>query len=181
MREYFKTKISYFSLTGVFNRLCQKKIISCREFTTSEFIRKCLGRFLISKTPQRLADLTQSKALGLDFSLQFFPQPRINLIQGLSVAPARCRNQRTFVCDFFAHLCLMWANSLHFSLVQSGLSLLIGFYFTNFCVFKYDLLEGKTQDTHFSHAFLHKPIGPCKEKKVISNQNCLFATWQVAL
>lgn len=166
-------QISIFSFSGYLYRFSQKKIICGREFTTSEFTRKCLGGFNVSESLQSPANLAQPQVMTLDVSPQLTFQFSIDLGQGCCVFPSCFRNQETLLCNWFTHLFLIWLNWCHGNFKRKAVIPTPALNCIKSDVFKYDnLASSQFMLVNFSSRWLKDFRQPksLKELVMISNK-----------
>lgn len=166
-------QISIFSFSGNIYRFSQKNIICGREFTTSEFTRKCLSRFNVSESLQSPANLAQSQVMALDVSPQLTLQLSIDLGQGCCVFPSCFRNQETLLGNWFTHLFLIWLNWCQGNFKRKAVLSILAFNCTKSDVFKYEnLASSKSTLVNFSSRWLKDFRQPksSKELAMISNK-----------
>lgn len=166
-------QISIFSFSGCGYRFSQKNIICSREFTTSEFTRKCLGGFNVSESLQSPANLAQSQVMTLDVSPQLNFQFSIDLGQGCGVFPSCFRNQETLLGNWFTHLFLIWLNWCQGNFKRKAVLSILAFNCIKLGVFKYDILaSSQFVFPNFSSRWLKDFRQPksSKELAMISNK-----------
>lgn len=173
-------QISIFSFSGCGYRFSQKNIICSREFTTSEFTRKCLGGFNVSESLQSLANLAQPQVVTLDVSPQRTFQFSIDLGQGCCVFPSCFRNQETLLCNWFTHLFLIWLNWCHGNFKRKAFLSILAFNCIKFGVFKYEkLVSSQVMLVNFSSRWLKDFRQPKSPKELAMNSNKVHRPSQV--